>query len=352
MESAAGRIGFCEEQFHSIDPPEPTAHLHRVEPGERLADIAVRHYGADLRDRNQVRLYVQALYLANKDHAGVYLDEVDLDLREMVGRGEDELETVATYKAAKVRAGLAIWIPSVGFVAQMKAAGMVTDGASAFARAGRAMTGAAEAIVDAAAYPAGLVVGLLHGAWNAIADLFVGAADLIEAVAEVAYHIVTANPLAIKDRGMGWVDKLAGAWANRDKLADEFMRRWEADDGWDRGTFRGEVLGWVMMTALVAILTAGEGAAVLMTGRWAHVLRALQTLDALGDVTAYARKVGKLPARAIEHVQHQLGRGAARAERTAGHTAEEAADTARDAGRASPTPEVTVVGRSQSPRMR
>jgi hypothetical protein len=55
-----------------------------------------------------------------------------------------------------------------------------------------------------------------------------------------------------------------------------------------------------------------------MTGRWAHVLRALQTLDALGDVTAYARKIGKLPARAIEHVQHELGRGATRAGRTAG----------------------------------
>ncbi len=249
LDAMSGSTGFCEEQFLALDPPDPTAHLHRVEPGERLADIAVRHYGADLRDENQVRLYVQALYLANKDHAGVYLDEVDLSLRDTVGRGEAEVETVKTYKGAKVRAGLAIWVPSDAFIMQMKVAGMVSDGSTAFTRARQAITGMAERIVDVAVYNAGFVVGLMHGAWNAIADLFVGAADMMEAVAKVTYHVVTGNPGAVKAMLMGWVGKLALAWANRDKLADDFMSKWESEDGWTRGTFQGEVLGWVMMPA-------------------------------------------------------------------------------------------------------
>jgi hypothetical protein len=165
----------------------------------------------------------------------------------------------------------------------------------------------------------------MHSAWNAIADLFAGAADMMEAVAKVAYHVVTGNPGAVKDMLMGWVDKLAVAWASRDKIADDFMRKWESSDGWDRGNFQGEVLGWVMMTALIALLTAGEGAAVLMTGRWASVLRVLETLDALGDVTTYARKIGKLPARAVEHIAA-----------TAGHDAADAASAGEHAARTTP----------------
>lgn len=353
MGEMAGRTGFCEEQFLSIDPPEPLAHLYRVEPGDRLADIAVRRYGADLRNRNQVRMYVQALYLANKGHAGVYLEDVDLSLRDMVGRGRAEIETVEVYKGAKVRAGLAIWVPSEAFIAQLAVAGQVSDGATAFTRARDAIAGMVTDLGDAALYGAGFTVGLLRGSWSAITDLFAGAAELIEVVAKTVYHVVTGNPGAVKDMLMGWVDKLSAAWANRDKIADEFMRKWEAEDGWDRGSFQGEVLGWVMMTALIALLTAGEGAAVMMTGRWAHVLRALKTVDALGDVTVYARKVGKLPAKAVEHVQERLGRGTARAERAAGRATDgvDASNT-----RAEPTPEATVdvsvVGRGQSPRMR
>ena len=32
------------------------------------------------------------------------------------------------------------------------------------------------------------------------------------------------------------------------------MEKWEAEDGWDCGPFQAEVLGWVMMTALIRLL--------------------------------------------------------------------------------------------------
>jgi hypothetical protein len=58
-----GIAGFCEERYLAIDPPEPTATLHRTVPGERLATIAEQAYGPAIDDANS-RLYGQALYLA------------------------------------------------------------------------------------------------------------------------------------------------------------------------------------------------------------------------------------------------------------------------------------------------
>jgi hypothetical protein len=84
----AGIAGFCEERYLAIDPPEPTATLHRTAPGERLATIAEQAYGPAT-DDNDSRRYVQALYLANRDRAGVQLDHVDLSFKDRALRAAD-----------------------------------------------------------------------------------------------------------------------------------------------------------------------------------------------------------------------------------------------------------------------
>lgn len=319
MGAQIGKTGFCEEQFLSLDPPEPTAHLYRVKPGDTLGDIASRYYGKSFRGGNDARLYVQALYEANKDHQGVYLDKVDLGLLETWHRRGNEEKTLEIYRGAKVREGRAIWVPSEAFIHQLRAAGALTSGSSELSKAWRTAKDFVDDAVEAVKYAAGFSVGLLQGAWGAIVDLFQGAADMIEAVAKVVYHLVTGNPGAIRDMLMGWVRKLKLAWANRAEIADDFMKKWEADDGWDRGLFQGEVLGWVMMTALIVIVTAGEAALPMIAGRWANIVRILKAVDALGDVTTYAAKAGKLPGKAYDHVRGKLGKGA------------EAADGALDA---------------------
>jgi hypothetical protein len=307
MGKYTGKTGFCEEQYLSMDPPEPTAHLYKVQPNDTLSAIATRYYGKSMDDENNVRLYVQALYIANKAHAGVRLDEVDLSRRETALRREKEEETIKIYKGVHVRQGLAIWVPSERFIEQLKAAGMVTSGSTEVMKAWRKAKDVVEDIIWAAKYVAGFIVGLLEGAWNAIVDLFKGAVEMIEAVAKVLYHLITGNIGAIKDMLMGWVEKLKLAWKNRDKIADEFMKKWEAKDGWDRGRFQGKVLGWVMMTVLIIILTAGQGALVQATGIWRGVLQVLRTANALGDVTTYIGKGVKLPGKVVKTAMRELG---------------------------------------------
>lgn len=326
----SGQVGFCEEQYLAIDPPEPTAHLYRVAPGDRLANLARQHYGHSFGGGHNARLYVQAIVEANRGRRGVYFSDVHLSKRQTALRREDEEQTLQTYLAAKVRAGNALWMPSEAFIEQLRAAGAITSGSTELAKAWRGAKDVVAGAVDFATYGAAFTVGLLEGAWNALAELFEGAADMIELVAKTAFQLITGNLGAIKATLLGWVEKLKTAWQSRDKIADSFMRKWESDDAWTRGTFQGEVLGWVMMTALLIFATSGQAAALLATGKWATVLRVLRTVDALGDITTYVGKVARLPLRATSALRRKLGKGAS----DAAHVAEEALEAEGDAARA------------------
>jgi hypothetical protein len=326
-----GTAGFCEERYLAIDPPEPTATLHRTAPGERLATIAEQAYGAATDDNNS-RLYVQALYLANRDRAGVQLEHVDLSFKDHVLRGEDERRTLEIYKGAKVIAGTSLWIPSKPFIEQLKAAGAATGGSTLITEAWDTAKGAVGAVVDGAKYVAGFLVGILEGAYNAIVDLFKGAVDMVEAVLEVVWSLVTGNPGRVKEMASAWVGKMKLVWEHRGEIADEFLKKWNSESAWDRGLFQGEVLGWVTMTVLLVLVTMGEDAPAALSGiavRWPQLIKLLKTVDALGDVTSYlgaAAKVAKLPAKATRFVAGRFGRGG----RAAEHLAE---DLGKDGGR-------------------
>jgi hypothetical protein len=96
------------------------------------------------------------------------------------------------------------------------------------------------------------------------------------------------------------------------------MNKWNATSGWDRGRFQGEVLGWVMMTVLIVIVTAGAGAAAnagSLAARFPQVVKLLKTVDAVGDVTTYlggaikgVQAAGKLPEAAADIVKGKLGK--------------------------------------------
>jgi hypothetical protein len=327
-----GTAGFCEERYLAIDPPEPTAMLRPTAAGERLAVIAENAYGV-AKDDNNSRLYVQALYLANRDRAGVRLDHVDLSFKDRAVRGEDERHTLEIYKGATVIAGNSLWIPSRPFIDQLKAAGAITGGGGSIAGVWGTAKEAVGGAVDVAKYAAGFVVGTLEGAYNAIVDLFKGALDMVEAAFKVVWNLVTGNLGAIKAMLMGWVDKMKLAWEHRGEIADAFLKKWNAESAWDRGLFQGEVLGWLMMTVLLILVTMGEDAPAALAGiavRWPQLVKLIKAVDTLGDVTTYlgaAAKAVKLPGKAVAFAAGKMGK----AGRVAEHVAE---DVGKDAGRA------------------
>ena len=321
----SGSAGCCEEQFLAMNPPEPTAHLYRVAPGDSLREIAEGAYGKSFREGRDARLYVQALYEANKHHRGIYLSEVELSAKESLARGDDEERTIEIYKGAKVREGHALWIPSEAFIEQLRVAGAITGGTSTPKQLWRSAEAGVGHALEGAAYGAAFTVGILEGSWSALVDLFKGAAEMIQLVGKTMYELISGDLGALKDMLMGWVEKLKLAWAQRGDIAADFMAKWESDDAWTRGNFQGEVLGWVMMTALLILATAGEAAVAMATGRWATVLRVLRTADALGDVTAYVAKATHLPREAVAVLRTRFGKGAEEGTEVAGDAGERSA---------------------------
>lgn len=112
----AGASGFVEERFLMWDPPEASAKLHEVSPGETLGGIVEHAYKGHVGHAHDERMYCQAVYLANRGVAGVQLAPVKLSILDTFDRGKDEQETLRIYKGVKVIAGQAIWLPSNDFV--------------------------------------------------------------------------------------------------------------------------------------------------------------------------------------------------------------------------------------------
>lgn len=309
---AAGQAGFIVANRIAMDPPEPTAQLHWVTSGERLGTIAERYYGAALNKQNNERLFVQALYEANKERAGVYLEPINLSMRDTVHRSDAAEESLRVFKGLKVKRDHALWIPDVAFVYALKQAGAISDGRSSISHAWDTASGLVSEIADAATLGAGLAVGILEGAWKAVIDLFKGAADMVEAVGTTLLHAFTGNFTAIKKMATDLVDKLSMAWQHRGAIADAFLSKWNAESAWDRGNFRGEVVGWVMATVLIIFITAGEGAIATALGSstWgARFLSAVRTADALGDIGTYARGISrtiKLPEKVSSSIRKEM----------------------------------------------
>jgi hypothetical protein len=303
--AASGQAGFVVADRVATDLPEPTAHLHWVTSGERLGAIAERYYGKSIGKQDNERLFVQAIYEANRDRAGVYLDEIHLPTKETWHRTESAEESIRIFKSLKVKKDHALWIPSEAFVQSLKQAGGISDGRSTLSHLWEGAKEGLSDVVDAATYGAGFLVGILEGAWKAVVDLFKGAADMLETVGKTVLHAITGNLAAIKQMATDLIGKLQTAWEQRGEIADAFLKKWNASEGWNRGTFQGEVIGWVIATVLIAVLTMGEGAIATALGSstWgARFLSAIRTADALGDVTTYARglsRVIKLPEKAV-----------------------------------------------------
>ena len=94
---AGTAAGFIEEQFLLVDPPEPNAHVHRVTKGETLGAIAESVYAGKITEGNDERLYVQAIYEANKGKNGVYLTDVDLDTIPPIATSTSTRASTTTY---------------------------------------------------------------------------------------------------------------------------------------------------------------------------------------------------------------------------------------------------------------
>ena len=325
--------GCVEGQYVELDPPEPTAHLHHVKPGEMLKDIAAQHYkpkrgfdwGAD------ARLYVEAIWEANKNTGKLLRVGGDLSWSEKAVRSEQLEKTLAIWRSVQPKQNHAIWIPSQQFVTALEKHGAISGGSISHT-AWEAAKDAAAAFVEFIKYGAGFIVGVLEGAYAAARDLVMGVVDLLGLLYDLVKSLISEGLIGTA-QSIG--SKLVTLFKNSPSLLEQagswIADKWTQENDFDRGEFHGEVIGYILMQALIAFLTMGGSAAIQAAGRFAGIIKVVRTLDAAGDIVAYARgasRAVKLPAEAISKLRKAGG--------AAGDVAGAAADTAGEATRRAP----------------
>ena len=304
-----GVSGFIESYHAASEMPEPTAHLYPVRSGDLLKDIAARYYKHSFSWGHDARVYVQAIYHANKDRDAVFRQRTDLSVDHRALSTTNLKEALELWGAARVVAGQALWIPSNSFVDRLKAAGVIHQ-ASISKTLWDGTAGLISDLIDRALYIGGFAIGLLEGAWGALEDLFAGVKDLIAALWMVVKGIFTGfselRELAAK---------IGAAWQRRRELvtaiATDFMTKWESKDDWKRGNFQGEVVGYLTMMMFIIVATAGAGGAIAGSGRFGSFIKLIQLADAAGSIGTYARKLRaavKLPQQIVDQSAEALGR--------------------------------------------
>jgi hypothetical protein len=326
----AGGTGFCERQFLVLDPPEPGAHLHRVAGGEMLKDIAARYYrpANGFQEGSDARLYVEAIYEANRgrDHAIRRVGSADLGLVDSAARSDAEEKTLRIFQTVQVMDGQSIWIPSPEMIKALRDAGSITGGnvSSVWGAAKNALAGAG----DFAQQLAGYYVGLLEGAFGAVKDLVMGIVDLLEMLYDLVKSLWNHGFVGTCKRLWKFVTDL---WDNKEELAAKFgtwfMNGWCNEDPFDRGRFQGEVIGYVAMTVLLILATAGGSAAAQAGGKFGTVIKAIRMLSAAGELGTYTGVVGK-GIKGSKHLRRALG-VADDAVEAAGDAVDTAGDVAR-----------------------
>jgi hypothetical protein len=288
--------GFVERQWVTTDIPECSAKLYLIKKDETLGGIAAKFYSKHFTSGNDARLYVQALYEANKHRTGISLTQSQLSSWESATRGKSEEETLKIYKGVQVIAAESIWIPSNDFIQQLKKHGAITSGQTTIKKAWDSAKHAVEDAWDDVKYVAGLTAGLIHGAANAVYDLFKGAVELTGKVLSIVAKLVTGDLGGALGVATGWVKELAKLWKNRRAIKDGFVASWTQEDGWRRGNFQGETIGWILTSLALMFISGGSsstGMVAVLATKFPTMVRAIQAAGKLGDSLTWARSASR-----------------------------------------------------------
>jgi hypothetical protein len=126
-------------------------------------------------------------------------------------------------------------------------------------------------------------VGLLHGPLEAVYDTLMAIPDLIKLVWKVLRSLFTLE--IVDDVKQLWDTLKNIDWRQAlSNIADEFLAKWDADSTWERWYFRGDLVGYIIATAILTFFTAGAIAEVLAESKFARVIELILNNPAVKQV--------------------------------------------------------------------
>lgn len=292
--SPEGKQGWIRSDGVALDPPEPGADIHYVDGGtdDLLLNIAGRYYKAEdgFKWGEDARYYVMAIAYANKlvNRTSPFINLPN----------DNEWQIRDRWKTVGVKVGSAIWIPGKPFMQTL--ASKISSGSITY-ELWKTVKRIVNKIVDWVKFAAAFIAGLLRGALESVYDLFVGVVDLVKAVWSIIKSILSGS--LIQDAKMLY-DNIKNL--DLSQIASDFLAKWNNEDAWDRGMFRGRVLGYVIAEVIMAFLSFGALTAIKWTGKFAKLgmmLMKIEKVSAFSARIAAKVKALKFPKEVLEYLE-------------------------------------------------
>jgi hypothetical protein len=277
-----GTAGWINQAFVALHPPDSGSVLHQVTEPD-LTTILKNHYVKsglwNLETGDDYTTLAAAVKVANAGRKGIYIDlkkrESYKDDNPMRETFDPMSENFADYASAQVVKGTNIWLPSPGFINQLKEAGAVASRADWLNTAmdmGDALVG----------FHAGMYSGIYGSLWDTLVGLYnigeqvVGmvkkcfTGEILEDVSGI-YSQVKTKFEEIGAMSQGELLAFAGDLLSQFTTAvcdgaQSFADSWTHPDTWKAWFFRGKVIGQIVLEVVLAIFTAGAGTAAKWLG--------------------------------------------------------------------------------------
>lgn len=284
--SLVGKLGFVGDHLVWTNPPDPDAQLHAVQPGDGLQAVVEKHapYQGYVRTGDDARSLVVAVYVANsadgRTAKNLRLNEAKL---RNAGSWYDifdsyRSETTPIFQSVELIGQNAgeerkIWLPGRSYVQGLRASGVIPTRA-----------GWKNAAIEVGKGVGGFSVGLVEGFAKSIADVFVGAYELVKTILGVAKDLLTGKLLEqvseiistlkkmtideLKQLAMTFVDALAGFVASSLK---DFLAKWTQLHHYRKWKFRGSVFGYLLAEVAMLLLSGATVNAVKWLGKFGKI---------------------------------------------------------------------------------
>ena len=274
-----GTHGYMAKNRINFDMPDPEAWLYRIKKaGIGALALARKLYkGYKTSHGDDFRYLVNVLVAVNEAKGRWFLKKEKAD---------DPWEDTKTFRGGQ------IWVPGLPLVKALK--GQISSGSITYE--------ILATLKDIAIGVAAFIVGLLHGAFQSIADVFIGIYDLAKLAKEILVKLLFKRTL-ISD-AKAFFEEISEI-----KISDVIAmvgKKWNDPDTWSRWKFRGYVLGYAIMEIVMLFFSAGAITAIKWAGKVSKVGKLSKYLSKLPKVQKLIKGAKALKGKEINRIRKFL----------------------------------------------
>lgn len=274
-----GTHGYVAATRVNLDMPDPGAWFFRItKSGQGALAVAGEIYKDNFSAAwgKDYRYLVNVLAIVNESKGRKFLYKENPS---------------ATWDEAKTIKGGKIWVPGLELVEALH--GQVSSGSISYE--------ILSTLADIGIGVAGFIVGLLHGALMSIADIFIGAYDLIKMLVEIIIKLFKGTLISDAKAFFEDISKIKAS-----DIIEMVSAKWNHPNTWDRWKFRGYVIGYAIVEILLMYFSVGIITAVKWVGKVGKLGKLAEYLSKLPKVQKLISSAKALTGKGIDKIRAAL----------------------------------------------